>query len=101
MIESLGAASTLTGRQASAFLGRPFEQRPHDALELPREESLRRVAFARVLDVERDSLGTRMSHQLRSTERPNPSVDADKTLVQEIARNPSRRDVVPRLGRGL
>ena len=88
-------------------LDEPVALRPHltvqsskradDAAPLAGERPAGRVALGRVLDLERDRLVHRdMVVQLRRVDRAYGGVDARRALVQQVARDPRGRDVVPR-----
>src|SRR6476659_1204925 len=78
----------------SALLARPVEEWPDDALPLTREQAPCRIAFAEVLHVERDGIAHhRPREQLHPRERDDACLDRRQTLVEQVARDPGRRDV--------
>src|SRR5712692_9818797 len=78
-----------------AFLVRPLEQRPHDAAKLPREAATGRVAFTRIVHVERDRLaGAGVWLQLARAERGDRELHREEAFVEDVLRDPGRRHVV-------
>src|SRR6185436_19523040 len=89
-----GSPDDVFSRYATVRL-RPLEQRSHDALQLAAEIATGRATLARVAHVERDQIARgSVVEELRRPDRADVDVHGDEALVQEVAGNPGRGDVV-------
>src|SRR3954471_8492197 len=94
-IATEGPRTTTYSRPYARVRLSPLEQRPHDTLQLAAEIAAGRATLARVVHVERDQIARgSVVKELSRADRADVDVHGDQALVQEVARNPGRGDVL-------